>query len=52
MKIFKKLKEQYEQITWKKITSEYCNRLKGAKMGLGERVTPRQDDPSPQPPEK
>jgi len=52
MNFFKKIKEQYEQKTWKKITNEYCNRLKGAKMGLRERVTPRQDDPPTQPPKK
>ena len=44
MKLFKKLKEKYDQIVWKNITQDYCDSLKGAKMGLKDRDKPRQDD--------
>jgi hypothetical protein len=49
MKLFKKLKEKYDQIVWKKITQDYCDSLKGAKMGLKDRYKPRQDDSSGSP---
>jgi len=49
MKIFKRLKEKYDQIVWKKITQNYCDSLKGAKMGLKDRDKPRQDDSSANP---
>jgi hypothetical protein len=31
-----KIKERYEELTWKKVTREYCEKLKNAKMGLGD----------------
>ena len=34
--IFKKLKNWYEDITWRKTTEKYCKKLKNAKMGLGD----------------
>tara|TARA_R110000824_G_scaffold176816_1_gene355954 strand:- start:404 stop:559 length:156 start_codon:yes stop_codon:yes gene_type:complete len=49
MKLFKKLKEKYDQIVWKNITQDYCDSLKGAKMGLKDRDKPRQDDPPSSP---
>ena len=46
MTFLKRIRNWYEEVTWKKITRQYCDKLSGAKMGLGESVTPRQDDPS------
>ena len=52
MKALIKIKEWYDEITWKKITRQYCDKLSGAKVGLGEGVTPRQDDPPSSSPKK
>jgi hypothetical protein len=52
MNFFKKLKEQYDSITWKKVTDDYCKSLKGVKMGLSDRVPPSQDDPPSKSPKR
>jgi hypothetical protein len=52
MTILKRFLNWYDEITWKKTTRQYCEKLKGAKMGLGESVPLRQDDPSSDLPKK
>ena len=44
--ILRRILNWYDEITWKKTTRQYCEKLKGAKMGLGENAPLRQDDPS------
>jgi hypothetical protein len=44
MNALRKIREWYEEVTWKKVTREYCKKLQNAKMGLG--VTAGQDDPT------
>jgi|TARA_R110000824_G_scaffold283247_2_gene471644 hypothetical protein len=41
--ILAKIKEWYDEVTWKKTTRKYCEKLRNAKMGLGDTVG--QDDP-------
>ena len=40
-RIFKKLKNWYDDVTWKKTTKKYCEKLKNAKMGLGDTPEPK-----------
>ncbi len=35
--VLKKIKNWYDDVTWKKTTKKYCEKLKNAKMGLGDR---------------
>ena len=34
---FKKIKKWYDEVTWKKATRRYCEKLKNAKMRLSDR---------------
>ncbi len=34
--MLKKIKNWYDDITWKKTTEKYCKKLNNAKMGLGD----------------
>tara|TARA_B100000287_G_scaffold421321_1_gene461862 strand:- start:46 stop:162 length:117 start_codon:yes stop_codon:yes gene_type:complete len=35
--VLKKIKNWYDDVTWRKTTEKYCEKLKNAKMGLGDR---------------
>tara|TARA_R100000742_G_C4193220_1_gene24625 strand:- start:179 stop:319 length:141 start_codon:yes stop_codon:yes gene_type:complete len=38
MNFFLRIKEWYEEVTWKRVTREYCKKLTNAKMGIGDTV--------------